>query len=229
MNQVPAAEHLGRTVGEVTGQHEIERALREVIERGEPLLDVDIALHGRRFEASYFPVRDDRGELLAVGKAMIDVTARRRAESARERLQDATSALAGAVTVADVAAVAVEQARRGARRRRAAVLLLLDAERERAARSSPTRASADGRASAGGRSPLAEPMPADRGRAHRAGRLRLRRGRRCWSAIPGSTARRTRARARTRRCRWSPTGARSACSRSASRARSRSTPTSAAC
>ena len=31
MNQVPADEHLGRTVGEVTGQHEIERALREVI------------------------------------------------------------------------------------------------------------------------------------------------------------------------------------------------------
>src|SRR6185369_15936863 len=111
MNQVPAAEHLGRTVGEVTGQHEIERALREVMRRGEPLLQVDTELHGRRFEASYFAVRDDRGELLAVGKAMSDVTARKRAENARERLQDATSALASAVTVADVAAVAIEQGR----------------------------------------------------------------------------------------------------------------------
>jgi PAS domain-containing protein len=98
MNQVPAAEHLGRSVGEVTGQHDIERALREVVKTGEPLLDVDIALHGRQFEASYFAVRDDRGELLAVGKAMSDVTARRRAEAARERMQDATAALAGAVT-----------------------------------------------------------------------------------------------------------------------------------
>ena len=128
MNQVPADEHLGRTVGEVTGQHEIERALREVIRRGEPLLQVDIALHGRLFEASYFAVRDDRGELLAVGKAMIDVTARRRAEAARERLQQATEALAGAVTVADVAAVAIEQAGQ-ALDADAAVLLLLDAER----------------------------------------------------------------------------------------------------
>ena len=58
-----------------------------MVETGEPMLDVDIALHGRRFEASYFAVRDDRGELLAVGKAMIDVTARRQAEAARERLQ----------------------------------------------------------------------------------------------------------------------------------------------
>jgi serine phosphatase RsbU (regulator of sigma subunit)/PAS domain-containing protein len=110
MNQVPPEEHLGRTVGEVTGQHEIERALREVITRGESLLEVDIPLHGRSFEASYFAVRDDRGELLAVGKAMVDVTARRRAEAARERLQQATEALAGAVTVAQVAAVAIEHA-----------------------------------------------------------------------------------------------------------------------
>ena len=128
MNQVPAAEHLGRTVGEVTGQHDDRAALREVMRRGEPLLEVDIELHGRRFEASYFAVRDDRGELLAIGKAMSDVTARRRAEYARERLQDATSALASAVTVADVAAVAIEQAR-GALDAEAAVLLLLDDDR----------------------------------------------------------------------------------------------------
>jgi PAS domain S-box-containing protein len=128
MNRVPAEEHLGRTVGEVTGQHEIERALREVIRRGETVLEVDIALHGRRFDVSYFAVRDERGELLAVGKAMIDVTARRRAEAATQRLQQATAALAGAVTVADVAAVAIEQAGE-ALDADTAILLLLDPER----------------------------------------------------------------------------------------------------
>ena len=129
MNQVAAEGHLGRSVGEVTGRHDIEHALREVVRTGKPLLDLDIAVDGRRFEASYFAVRDDRGELLAVGKSMSDVTARRRAENARERLQDATAALAGAVTVADVAAVAVEQAVL-ALEAGAAVLLTLDAERE---------------------------------------------------------------------------------------------------
>ena len=158
MNQVPADEHLGRTVGEVTGQHEIERALREVMRRGEPLLEVDTELHGRRFEASYFAVRDDRGELLAVGKAMSDVTARRRAEHARERLQDATSALASAVTVSDVAAVAIEQAR-GALDAKAAVLLLLDADRYEL--EIVTDQGLDDHARGRwGRLSLAEPMPA---------------------------------------------------------------------
>ena len=129
MNRVPADEHLGRTVGEVTGQYDIERALRRVVETGEPMLDVDIALHGHQFEASYFAVRDDRGELLAVGKAMIDVTARRRAETARERLQAATTALAGAVTVAEVARVTIEQTRL-ALDADMAVVLSFDGERQ---------------------------------------------------------------------------------------------------
>jgi serine phosphatase RsbU (regulator of sigma subunit)/PAS domain-containing protein len=158
MNQVPAADHLGRTVGEVTGQHEIERALREVMRRGEPLLEVDIALHGRRFEASYFAVRDDRGELLAVGKAMIDVTARRRAEDARRRLQDATAALAGAVTVADIAAVAIDQAAK-ALDADAAVLLLLDAERRVLRIAGDRNLGGDARAR-WGTLDLDEPMPA---------------------------------------------------------------------
>ncbi|MDA0162793.1 SpoIIE family protein phosphatase [Solirubrobacter ginsenosidimutans] len=158
MNQVPAAEHLGRTAGEVTGQNDVERALRQVVETGEPILDVDVALHGRRFEANYFPVRDDRGELLAVGKAMSDVTARRRAENARERLQDATSALASAVTVSDVAAVAIEQAR-GALDAEAAVLLLLDADRYELEIVSDQGLD-DGARGRWGRLSLAERMPA---------------------------------------------------------------------
>jgi serine phosphatase RsbU (regulator of sigma subunit)/CHASE3 domain sensor protein len=158
MNQVPADEHLGRTVGEVTGQHDVESALRRVVETGEPLLDLDVALHGRRFEASYFAVRDDRGELLAVGKSMIDVTARRRAESGRQRLQDATSALASAVSVADVAAVAVEQAGR-ALEASTAVLLTLDADRGRLEIVTDSGLSGSAR-TRWGRLPLSEPMPA---------------------------------------------------------------------
>lgn len=130
MNQVPAADHLGRTVGEVTGHYDIERALQRVVETGEPMLDVDIALHGRHFEATYFAVRDDRGELLAVGKAMIDVTARRKAEVAAARLQAATVALASAVTVAEVARVTIEQSRL-ALDAEMAVVLAYDPERER--------------------------------------------------------------------------------------------------
>ncbi len=183
MNQVPVDEHLGRTVGEVTGQHDVERALRSVVETGEPLLDLDVALHGRRFEATYFAVRDDRGELLAVGKSMIDVTARRRAESARERLQDATAALASAVSVADVAAVAVEQAAL-ALDASTAVLLTLDAERER------LRIVTDNGLSGGARTrwgslPLCG-ADAGHGRgAHGRGRLHLRRGD-AARALPGA-------------------------------------------
>ena len=158
MNQVPAADHLGRTVGDVTGQHDVEAALRRVVETGEPLLDLDVALHGRRFEASYFAVRDDRGELLAVGKAMIDVTARRHAESARRRLQDATSALARAVTVADVAVVAVEQAGL-ALDASTAVLLTLDAERGRLQIITDNGLSGGARTRWGSVA-LSEPMPA---------------------------------------------------------------------
>ena len=215
MNQVPAAEHLGRTVGEVTGHHDVERALRRVVETGEPLLDLDVALHGRRFEATYFAVRDDRGELLAVGKSMIDVTARRRAESARQRLQDATSALASAVTVAEVAR---GRGRAGGRALDASTAVAADPRRRARtpARSSTTTASRGARGALGlgcrCRSRCRPPTP----RAPASPSSSPTR-RRCSSATRGSRASPTRAPARTRRCRWSPTAARSACSRSASR------------
>ena len=64
---------------------------------------MEVAVDGRRFEASYFPVRAGGDDLVAVGAAVFDVEARRRAEDARERLQHATATLAATVTVADVA------------------------------------------------------------------------------------------------------------------------------
>ena len=183
------------------------------------MLDVDIALHGRRFEASYFAVRDDRGELLAVGKAMIDVTARRQAEAARERLQAGDD----------------RARRRGHRRRRRArddraVAAGAGRRHGRRADARPrARAAADDRRprplAASARSAGARhARPADAGHARRAHAGRavfvpdekaLLERSRSWPA------RRTRARAPTRRCRCWPTAARWACSRSASGAASR--------
>ena len=180
MNQVPVDEHLGRTVGEVTGQHDVERALRSVVETGEPLLDLDVALHGRRFEATYFAVRDDRGELLAVGKSMIDVTARRRAESARERLQ----APPRRSRARSLSPTWPRGGRAGglALDASAAVLLTLDAERGAADRG-PTRASGGARALDS--LPFWEPMPATDAARHGRGRLHLRRGN-AARALPGA-------------------------------------------
>ncbi len=160
MNQVSAEAHLGRTVGEVTGLHDVEAALGRVVETGEPLLDLDVHLHGRRFEATYFPVHGDRGELLAVGKAMTDVTARRLAEAARERLQAATAALATAVTVADVAHVSIEQAGL-ALDASTGVLLVLDAEARRLRIADDHGLTEDARRRRSTIS-LSEPMPATR-------------------------------------------------------------------
>ena len=165
------------------------------------------------------PVRDDRGELLAVGKAMIDVTARRHAESARRRLQDATSALASAVTVADVAGWRSSRRARGARRRGCRA----------AARSTPSRgqleiisdrASPTARAGAGARSRWRSRCPPPTPRAPPTA-VFISDEATLLERYPGLAGRgRTRVRAPTRRCRSSRTGARSACSRSALPARS---------
>jgi PAS domain S-box-containing protein len=111
MDGRPAGEHPGRPVSAVL-EHpdEVEAALHEVIDTGQPVLDRDLVRDGRTFLTSYFPVRGEGGQLAAVGVAVTDVTARRRAEVARERLQAATAALAAAMTVDDVAHAAVEEA-----------------------------------------------------------------------------------------------------------------------
>ena len=63
----------------------------EVLATGEPVLDVEVAIDGRRFEASYFPVRAGGDDPVAVGAAVSDVEApparggRARAPAARHR------------------------------------------------------------------------------------------------------------------------------------------------
>ena len=173
------------------------------------------------------PVRDDRGELLAVGKAMIDVTARRRAEAARGACR--TRRRRWPARSPSPTSPRWRSSRRGWRwTPSTAVLLTLDAERGRAADRHRPRPLAAARATRWGTLALVGADARHRRRAHGQSRLHLRRGGAAGALSRSWRARRTRARARTRRCRWSPTGARSACSRSASRARSRSTPTSAA-
>ena len=157
---------------------------------------------------------------------MIDVTARRQAETARERLQAATTALAGAVTVADVARVTVEQSRL-ALEADMAVVLSFDPERERLEMIDDHGLSPEAR-SRWHAVTLDQPMPATRAAA-RWRACSSPTSRRCWSCSRSWPGSRTRARAPTRPCRCWPTAARRASSRSASGAGSRSTPTSARC
>jgi serine phosphatase RsbU (regulator of sigma subunit) len=82
-----------------------------VLATGEPVLNAEIVVHGRRCEASFFGIRAGEDDPVAVGMAVTDIEGRRRAEDARERLQHATATLAATVTVTDVAEAAVAEAR----------------------------------------------------------------------------------------------------------------------
>lgn len=120
MNGRPAAAHIGERV-----QHpDVVDALERVLATGEPVLNLEVAVDGRRFEASYFPVRAGSDDPVAVGAAVQDVEARRRAEEARERLQHATAELAATVTVDDVGRATVAEARRALGAANAAVMMV---------------------------------------------------------------------------------------------------------
>jgi PAS domain S-box-containing protein len=89
INGVPLDEHVGRRVGEVVPAvgEVTDRLFREVIETGDAVLDIEIsgetpARPGepRDWVVNYFPVRDDRGELMGIGATVVDVTERKQAE-----------------------------------------------------------------------------------------------------------------------------------------------------
>ncbi|RKQ93681.1 serine phosphatase RsbU (regulator of sigma subunit) [Solirubrobacter pauli] len=120
MNGRPAAAH----VGERVGHPDAVAALERVLATGTAVLDVEIAVDGRRYAASYFPVRAGGDAPVAVGAAVSDIEARRQAEEARERLQHATAALAAAVTAPDVARATVTEARATLESDGAALLLV---------------------------------------------------------------------------------------------------------
>jgi PAS domain S-box-containing protein len=94
LNGVPSAEHLGRTLRDVLGEDlasEIEPLHRQVLETGEPILDLDIeralAATGetRNWLVSYYPVLDVDDKKIGVGVVITDVSEREQARAAAER------------------------------------------------------------------------------------------------------------------------------------------------
>jgi PAS domain S-box-containing protein len=105
INGLPAEEHYGRTLRAVLGDlaDEIEPFHRQVIETGEPILDLQVtgqtaAAPGevRNWLVSYYPVRNVSTETIGVGVVLTDVTEREEARAAAEAANERLEVLAGA-------------------------------------------------------------------------------------------------------------------------------------
>ncbi|CAA9521411.1 MAG: Serine phosphatase RsbU, regulator of sigma subunit [uncultured Solirubrobacteraceae bacterium] len=122
MNGLPAAEHLGHTPAELFGEigETTMDLLREVIERGEPVVrEVSGELGGRTIhrEGTVFPVYGPQNEITAVAGVVREVTEFHEAEAERMRLlKEALTARAQA-EAAQVRAEAARTEAEGARRR----------------------------------------------------------------------------------------------------------------
>jgi PAS domain S-box-containing protein len=129
MHDTSVDGHLGRRPGEVSSDlgTQVEPLFQRVLDDEEPLVDVELdrstsSGDARVWRASYFPVRLD-GAVIGVGTIVVDVsearhalaqeqTARAAAEVAgdrAQRLHGLAGHLAGAVTPAEVGAVAVHR------------------------------------------------------------------------------------------------------------------------
>jgi PAS domain S-box-containing protein len=80
---VPAEDALGRPSSRVAPQLGVAPRFAEVMESGEPLLNVDLEAGDAHYAASYFPVRDADGGVLGVGMVALDVTEQRVAQRAQ--------------------------------------------------------------------------------------------------------------------------------------------------
>ncbi|NWF30258.1 SpoIIE family protein phosphatase [Streptomyces sp. PKU-EA00015] len=99
MNGIPAAEHIGKRVGEVApgvNAAELETVMRQVLDRGEAVVDFRRAGrtpadpdHDRTWSCSYAPLLGGPGQPLGLIASLIDITegqqAHVRAEQARRR------------------------------------------------------------------------------------------------------------------------------------------------
>jgi PAS domain S-box-containing protein len=94
MYGLPASELLGRTLFELRPEYgsDLMPVIEEVLKTGKPVLDLELA--GERSDepgvrrvwvTSFFPVRDETGQLLGVGCSTSDVTAERNALEERAR------------------------------------------------------------------------------------------------------------------------------------------------
>jgi PAS domain S-box-containing protein len=94
INGLPAEEHFNRTLRDVLGDARadgIEPLHRQVLETGEPILDMPVVGESaaspgepREWLVSYYPVRDATYSTIGVGVVIADVTERERARAAAE-------------------------------------------------------------------------------------------------------------------------------------------------
>jgi PAS domain S-box-containing protein len=118
INERPPEDHVGRTLAEVVPQlaHVLEPIARGVLERGEPVIALEIAGgtpgdpgRTRHWLASYYPVLAAGGDVIGVGAVVEEITDRRLAEKRTELQHAVTRILADAETV-DAALPVVLQA-----------------------------------------------------------------------------------------------------------------------
>ena len=107
LNGLPSEEHLGRTLRDVLGDDlasEIEPLHRQVLESGEPILDLHIerrvpgapAAETRTRLVSYYPVLDVDDRKIGVGVVITDVSEQQQARQAAERATARLAVLAEA-------------------------------------------------------------------------------------------------------------------------------------
>ncbi|MDQ1619615.1 MAG: hypothetical protein QOE19_2184 [Actinomycetota bacterium] len=118
INGAPMEAHIARRPSELLAPPlglAIEARLAEVLRTGQAIADDDFRAPSpitgelRHYESQWYPARADDGSVIGVAVLVSDVTDRRLAEAALRRsnertlrLQQATSALSGALTVDDV-------------------------------------------------------------------------------------------------------------------------------
>ncbi|WP_346143657.1 SpoIIE family protein phosphatase [Nonomuraea recticatena] len=120
INGRSAAEHLGRHVHEVlvfVDATAVEAAMRQVLARGVPLIDmyeIDLRNRGIAWSTSYYRLEDTAGHVLGVAVSVVDVTERHRAAveaaGARRRLAMVAEATVRIGTTLDLQRTARELA-----------------------------------------------------------------------------------------------------------------------
>lgn len=126
INGVPMRDHIGKRPTEVLEEplaSAVEARLQQVFDTGAVISDDDIVAAApdtgelRHYESKWFPATGEDGSVTGVAVLVIDVTERHRNEEALRRstertarLQLATAALAGALTVDEVQRVMTEVA-----------------------------------------------------------------------------------------------------------------------
>jgi PAS domain S-box-containing protein len=124
INGLPMEAHIGRRPSDVLPAElgaAVEVLLGQVLETAQVITDDDFTAVSpatgevRHFQSQWFPARDGKGSVIGVAVLVSDVTARRLSEDALRRSQDrtvklqrATAALGGALTVQDVREVVAE-------------------------------------------------------------------------------------------------------------------------